>query len=175
MARTARRRSAEPGDFRIARVVMLRRARNRSISATDAALGPRHPWIKRILLLIVAAILVYCAAIAMLIVRQSERDEAQRADAIVVFGAAEYVGKPSPVFRARLDHGYELYHQGLAPIVITTGGAGNDLRHTEGGVGVAYLERRGIPTDRLLAETEAHNTGASAERVAEIMRAHGMK
>jgi uncharacterized SAM-binding protein YcdF (DUF218 family) len=153
---------------------MAGRARNRSFANMDAP-GRRHSWRKRILLLLVIAIAAYCTTLAVLITRQSDRDEARKADAIVVFGAAEYVGKPSPVFRARLDHGYELYRQALAPIVITTGGAGNDLRYTEGGVGLAYLERRGIPTDRLLAETEAHNTGASAERVAEIMRAHGMK
>lgn len=128
-----------------------------------------------ILVLLLAAIVVYCAAIAVLIVRQSERDEAQPADAIVVFGAAEYAGHPSPVFRARLDHAYALFRQGLAPFVITTGGSGNDVRYTEGGVGLSYLERRGIPAGHLFAESEARNTGASAESVATIMRAHGMR
>lgn len=140
-----------------------------------AAHGRRRSWRKRVLLLILAILVIYFAAVALLIVRQSGRDEAQPADAIVVFGAAEYVGKPSPVFRARLDHAYSLFRLGLAPIVITTGGSGNDLRYTEGGVGFSYLEHRGIATDHLLAETEAHNTGASAESVAAIMRQHGMK
>lgn len=151
----------------------MRRARNRS-DYTDAP-GGRHSWRKRVLLLALAIVAVYFATIAILIVCQSDRDEARRADAIVVFGAAEYVGKPSPVFRARLDHAYSLFQQGLAPIVITTGGSGNDLRFTEGGVGFSYLEHRGIAPDHLLSETEAHNTGASAESVAAIMRQHGMK
>ncbi|MBV8205480.1 MAG: YdcF family protein [Acidobacteria bacterium] len=128
------------------------------------------PLLTGLLLLLLA----YIAAISVLVVRQRQRDEARPADAIVVFGAAEYAGRPSPVFRARLDHAYDLYERGLAPFVIATGGGGNDPRFTEGGVGVGYLERRGIPGNRLLAETGARNTDASAERVAVIMRAHGM-
>ncbi len=154
---------------------MLRRAANPAKSEIDVHRGRRSSIARPLLWICIAAIALYCIGLALLIVRQSGNDEARAADAIVVFGAAEYVGKPSPVFRARLDHAYALYQQGLAPIVITTGGSGNDLRHTEGGVGLAYLERRGIPPDHLLAETEAHNTGASAENVAQIMRSHGMK
>lgn len=135
----------------------------------------RRSWPTRLVLVLLSATLLYCALIAFFVVSQSERDEAHASDAIVVFGAAEYVGHPSPIFRARLDHAYELYRRGLAPVVITTGGSGNDLRYTEGGVGEGYLERRGIAPDRLLAETEARNTGASAVRVAAIMRAHGMR
>ncbi|HKD92301.1 MAG TPA: YdcF family protein [Terriglobales bacterium] len=134
-----------------------------------------HLRLPRILLLLLVAIVAYCVAIAVLIVRQSDRDEAQPADVIVVFGAAEYAGHPSPIFRARLDHAYTLFQRGLAPFVITTGGSGNDVRFTEGGVGLTYLERRGIPAGHLFAESEARNTGASAESVAMIMSAHGMK
>jgi uncharacterized SAM-binding protein YcdF (DUF218 family) len=130
---------------------------------------------RRLVLLALAAVVLYSTVVGALIIRQSDRDEAHVADAIVVFGAAEYAGHPSPVFRARLDHAYDLYREGLAPVVITTGGAGNDLRYTEGGVGQAYLERRGIAPDHLVAETTAGNTGASAENVAHIMRTRGMK
>src|SRR3954453_7650315 len=66
------------------------------------------------------------------IVRQSSIDEARSADAIVVFGAAEYNGRPSPVYRARLDHASDLFERKLAPIIITTGGAGKETRFTEG-------------------------------------------
>lgn len=138
-------------------------------------MGRRSGWRKRLLLTLLAAVLVYFAIVAVLIVRQSERDEARQADAIVVFGAAEYVGHPSPIFRARLDHAYSLYRQGLAPVVITTGGAGNDPYFTEGGVGLFYLEKLGIPQDHLLDEKEASNTGESAESVAKIMRRHRMR
>lgn len=109
------------------------------------------------------------------IVRQSRHDEAQRADAIVVFGAAEYSGRPSPVYRARLDHALALYHERLAPTVITTGGTAWDPTYSEGGVGRDYLVSKGVNDRDLIAETWSDNTLESAERVAKIMRANGMK
>jgi uncharacterized SAM-binding protein YcdF (DUF218 family) len=96
------------------------------------------------------------------------------ADAIVVFGAAEYSGHPSPVLRARLDHAFDLFRQGVAPVVITTGGAASDPSFSEGGVGRDYLEHRGIPERNLIAETQGSDTAQSAARVAVIMRANGL-
>lgn len=103
------------------------------------------------------------------IVRQATRNEARSADAIIVFGAAEYFGRPSPVYRARLDHAYDLYQQGLAPLVITTGGSGGEVRFTEGSVGRDYLIARGIDDQHLIAETQGDNTAESVERVARIL------
>jgi len=108
------------------------------------------------------------------IMREGGVDEARPADAIVVFGAAEYVGHPSPVYRARLDHAYDLFQRGLAPVIITTGGAGKDPRYSEGQVGRDYLEARGIPDVNLIAETQGGNTDESTQRVAVIMHANGM-
>lgn len=107
--------------------------------------------------------------------RQSRLDETRPADAIVVFGAAEYAGHPSPVYKARLDHAFDLFQRKIAPVVITTGGAGGDMRFTEGRVGHDYLLKLGVPDQDLIAETQAADTRESAERVAEIMRANGMK
>src|SRR5271163_1973554 len=101
-------------------------------------------------------------------------DEARPADAIAIFGAAEYDGRPSPVFRARLDHGLALYRQGLAPLVITLGGAG-DEDHSEGAVGHDYLLAQGIPEDHIIAETQSSNTKESAERLAVIARANHLQ
>jgi uncharacterized SAM-binding protein YcdF (DUF218 family) len=109
------------------------------------------------------------------IVHDSHQQQLQQADAIVVFGAAEYEGRPSPVYRARLDHAYTLFRQGLAPIVITTGGAAADPKFSEGGVGHDYLMRRGVPEMALIAETQASDTAESAERVAVIMRENKLK
>src|SRR5262245_3902898 len=86
------------------------------------------------------AVVAYSAAVYRAVVRQSGKDEARPAHAIVVFGAAEYVGRPSPVYKARLDHAAELYRRGLAPIVITTGGYGADPKFSEGEVGRDYLK-----------------------------------
>ena len=108
------------------------------------------------------------------IMREAGVDEEHPADAIVVFGAAEYVGSPSPVYRARLDHAYNLFERGLAPVIITTGGAGNDPHFSEGQVGRDYLESRGVPDGNLIAETQGGDTDESAQRVAVILRANDM-
>src|SRR5712671_1875009 len=81
--------------------------------------------------------------------QQSVLDEARPADAIIVLGAAEYRGKPSPVLEARLNHALYLYLKHLAPRIITTGGAGGDPVFTEGSVGRSYLAERGVPQRRL--------------------------
>src|SRR5581483_11550211 len=103
------------------------------------------------------------------------RDEAQAADAIAVFGAAEYDGRPSPVLRARLDHALELYRRGLAPLVITLGGGDPTDRHSEGGVGHDYLLAHGVPEQSIIAETQSDNTEESAKRLAVIARANGLR
>jgi uncharacterized SAM-binding protein YcdF (DUF218 family) len=122
-----------------------------------------------------AALALVFAYLAHSVVHDAREQELQPADAIIVFGAAEYDGRPSPVFKARLDHAYDLFRKGLAPIVITTGGAAADPNYSEGGVGHDYLMRRGIPEMALIAETQASDTSESAQRVAVIMRANRMK
>ena len=132
----------------------------------------------RILLLLLAALLavgLFSGITIVRIVQAGSGDGVPHADAIVVFGAAEYVGRPSPVYRARLDHAYELFQRGAAPMVITTGGHGEDLHFSEGGVGREYLKHRGIPDSRLIAETQGSDTAHSAERVAAIMRTNKMQ
>ena len=137
--------------------------------------GGFRGWASRVLLLAVCFLLIFYIVSCIRIVRQSEHDEARPADAIIVFGAAEYDGRPSPVFRARLDHAYTLYEKKLAPIVIVSGGAGGDPRFSEGGVGRDYLNGRGIPDRHLIAETQGDSTSETAERVGVIMRANGWK
>ena len=125
---------------------------------------------------VIAAVLaVTIISIIPAIVHDSHEQQLHQADAIVVFGAAEYDGRPSPVFRARLDHANSLFGKGLAPVVITTGGAAADPNFSEGGVGRDYLMRRGVPESALIAETQASDTAESAERVAGIMRANHMR
>lgn len=122
-----------------------------------------------------ALFMAYLAFLCIEIVHTSYQQQIRPADAIVVFGAAEYSGHPSPVYRARLDHAFELFEHGLAPIVITTGGAAADPRYSEGGVGHDYLLHRGVPENALIAETQATDTAESAERVAVIMRENHMR
>ncbi len=135
----------------------------------------RRRWLRWLLLVLLAGLGAYAAVISTDIVVQSQRDESRPADAIVVFGAAEYSGRPSPVFRARLDHAYTLYQRHLAPYVIVTGGAGGDPHFSEGGVGRQYLMERGVPEDQIIAETQGDNTLESAERIAVIMKANRLR
>jgi uncharacterized SAM-binding protein YcdF (DUF218 family) len=99
----------------------------------------------------------------------ASQDEAQPADAIAVFGAAEYSGRPSPIFHARLDHAVDLYRKQIAPLVITLGGGTDkDSGNTEGGVGRDYLLANGIPFGNIIAETRSTDTEQQVHRLAAI-------
>jgi uncharacterized SAM-binding protein YcdF (DUF218 family) len=140
--------------------------------------GNRHPqrgWLLRLEALGLVVLAAFLGWTGVRIVQEGSRQELHAADAIVVFGAAEYSGRPSPVLRARLDHAFDLFQRGLAPVVITTGGAAADPSFSEGGVGRDYLEHRGIPERNLIAETQGNDTAQSAVRVAVIMRANGLR
>lgn len=105
----------------------------------------------------------------------ANEDQAQPASAIAVFGAAEYMGRPSPVFHARLDHAVELYRKQIAPLVITLGGgADKDSGHTEGGVGRDYLLASGIPFGHIIAETRSTDTEQQVRRLAAIAREYNL-
>ena len=127
---------------------------------------------------LVLALLVAVAGWSRWVYLQIERyasvDQAAAADAIVVFGAAEYAGKPSPIYRARLDHAHDLYDRGLAPLIVTLGGDGGD-RFSEGGVGRDYLMGAGVPESALIAETHSYSTSQSAARLAVIARTNNLR
>ena len=108
----------------------------------SSAAKPR--WWRRLLLVAVAVGALWFLVVILGVLSAASQQELHPSDAIVVFGAAEYSGRPSPVYRARLDHAYDLFRRGLAPVIITTGGAGADPSFSEGGVGHDYLMRRGI-------------------------------
>jgi uncharacterized SAM-binding protein YcdF (DUF218 family) len=124
-------------------------------------------------LLGVAGAGIWCSWVYAQIETYANTDQAAPADAIGVLGAAEYDGRPSPVYRARLDHALELYHRGIAPLIITLGGPGGDA-YTEGSVGEEYLISKGVPEEDIIAETESRNTEESARRIAVIARVNGL-
>ena len=99
------------------------------------------------------------------------RDTARPASAIVVMGAAQYVGRPSPVLRARLDHAIELWRRGLAPRIIFTGGFGDHDTTSEAAVGQRYAIGRGVPPRAILIENAGRSTSASLHHVATLMEA----
>jgi uncharacterized SAM-binding protein YcdF (DUF218 family) len=148
------------------------------------AKSKRRNWILRAVLLLLLAlalgILGWCRWVYAQIESYAGQDQAAqpiqavRSDAIGIFGAAEYDGRPSPVYRARLDHALALYHRGIAPLIITLGGNGGD-QYNEGAVGREYLMAMGVPERAIIAETESRNTEESARRIAVIARANGLR
>ena len=104
------------------------------------------------------------------IYRAARRDEARSADVIVVLGAAKYHARPSPIFRARLEHALSLYRRGLAPRILTTGGSGGDPQFTEADIGRAWLVTNNVPSEAIIVEPEAESTAQSTAAIAEIMR-----
>ncbi|MGA2086408.1 MAG: YdcF family protein [Terracidiphilus sp.] len=143
---------------------------------------PRRPKrrsrILRIALLLLLALAIgalsWCRWVYVQIETYAGRDHAAPSDAIGVFGAAEYDGRPSPVYRARLDHALSLYGRGIAPLIITLGGNGGD-QYNEGAVGREYLMGMGVPQEAIIAETVSRNTEDSARRIAVIARANGLR
>jgi uncharacterized SAM-binding protein YcdF (DUF218 family) len=138
----------------------------------------RRNWVFRAVLLLALALAAGGLGWSYWVYAQIEsyagQDQASPSGAIGVFGAAEYDGKPSPVYRARLDHALVLYHHGIAPLIITLGGNGGD-EYNEGTVGREYLMAMGVPERAIIAETQSRNTEESARRIAVIARANGLK
>lgn len=121
------------------------------------------------------AIIVAGGAATARIWQQGEQDERRPADAIVVLGAAQYDGTPSPVFAARLEHAVALWHQGIATSFVVTGGNLPGDRTTEAAVAREYAMARGVPASAIFGEDEAHNTLASLRSVAAMMRERGLR
>jgi uncharacterized SAM-binding protein YcdF (DUF218 family) len=107
------------------------------------------------------------------VVRAAHRDAAAPADAIVVLGAAQYNGRPSPVFRARLDHAAALFRRGLAPRLLVTGGVGTGDTVSEAVVGRRYLVAGGTDTSAVVAIGTGRSTEPSLQAAAAWIRAHG--
>src|SRR5450631_3303450 len=126
------------------------------------------------LLILLLAGSAWCAWVYVQIEHYAGWDQAAPADAIGVFGAAEYDGRPSPVFRARLNHARTLYDHGIAPLIITLGGDGGD-EHSEGAVGREYLMGAGIPESAVIAETQSRSTSESARRIGVIARTNSLR
>ena len=125
-------------------------------------------------LLLLAAAIGYTVALAMVLV-VSQQDERRPVDAIIVLGAAQYNGRPSPVLRARLDHALGLYRDGLAPVVVVTGGVGLGDTTSEALVGKRYLAAHGIPVTALIAQPQGRTTMASMTAVAQWLRRRGLR
>jgi uncharacterized SAM-binding protein YcdF (DUF218 family) len=99
----------------------------------------------------------------------ARRDDARPSQAIVVLGAAQFDGRPSAVFQARLDHAAGLYEQGIAPTIVVTGGKQEGDRFTEAAAGAGYLSSRGVPDDAILRETTSRSSWESLAATANFL------
>jgi uncharacterized SAM-binding protein YcdF (DUF218 family) len=136
----------------------------------------KHPvWTVLFLVGLVAVVLVGGSAVT--VWRAAHHDGAadvDKADAIVVLGAAQYNGVPSPVFQGRLDHAVLLWNQGRADLVITVGSKQPGDRYTEAGSGAAYLEQHGVPAANIVAVPIGHTTYQSLQAATHEMAQRGL-
>ena len=133
-------------------------------------------FLLRVFGLVLLVALLWTAWVVHRINQVASEDQAQPADAIAVFGAAEYNGRPSPVYHARLDRAVTLYDRQIAPWIVTLGGgADRDSGKSEGGVGRDYLLAKGVPFSAIIAETRSDDTSQQAELLAEIARNQGFR
>ncbi len=127
--------------------------------------------------LAVAALVVlvgYLAVTFVLAEVASQRDDRRPADAIVVLGAAQYDGRPSPVLRGRLDHAYDLWSQGVAPRIVLTGSKQPGDRFTEAYAGFTHLRERGVPESALTIVDDGDSTWESLAAADRILQAQGV-
>jgi uncharacterized SAM-binding protein YcdF (DUF218 family) len=119
------------------------------------------------------AAVVYTSSLVMVLIF-SQLDQRQPVEAIVVLGAAQYNGRPSPVLRARLNHALGLYRDGVAPLIVVTGGVGRGDTTSEALVGARYLRSQGVPEKAVAAAGEGRNTTSSMTAVAAWLRQRGI-
>jgi vancomycin permeability regulator SanA len=135
---------------------------------------PVRRWVLRTVAVVVVASIAYVGVTFALVWRASGRDEARPAGAIVVLGAAQYDGRPSPALAARLDHAFELWEDGLAPVIVVTGGRQEGDRFTEATAGYNDLRDRGVPDDALRLEVQGHSTYESLAATSRFLRREGI-
>ncbi|HUR17815.1 MAG TPA: YdcF family protein [Acidimicrobiales bacterium] len=121
---------------------------------------------------LVAFLMLYLVVTFVQVWQASGRDQARPAQAIVVFGAAQYNGRPSPVLRARLDQALSLYRRGLADKVVVTGGRRSGDRFTEAVVSAGYLRKRGVPETAILREVSGRSSWQSLASAAHFLKRH---
>jgi uncharacterized SAM-binding protein YcdF (DUF218 family) len=131
--------------------------------------------VRRLLTIAVASIFALWVISAAAVLIWSSRDEARPAQAIVVLGAAQYAGKPSPVLRARLDHALDLWNRRLATLLILTGGTGSGDTTSEAAVGRTYAKKHGVPDSAILVESEGRTTSESMKAVAGMLEVRGLQ
>lgn len=130
--------------------------------------------VMRVVGIVVVALVVYLGVTFVQVWRAAHRDSVRPSDAIVVLGAAQYDGIPSPVLRARLDHAVDLFDDEVAPLIVVTGGRREGDRFTEATAAATYLHTRGVPDDAILRETTGSSSWESLAAVARFLDDRGL-
>jgi len=128
----------------------------------------------RVVLALIAILFVYLAVTFVQVWMASRRDEARPSQAIIVLGAAQYNGAPSPVLAARLDHAIDLYRAHIAPVIVVTGGRQPGDQYTEAGASADYLHEHGVPDQAILREDTSRTSWESLEAAARFLKSRGM-
>jgi uncharacterized SAM-binding protein YcdF (DUF218 family) len=139
---------------------------------------PGARWLRRTVLGVLAVVVLgalYYVVTLFQVWRTGESDQARTVDAIVVLGAAQYNGRPSPLLASRLDHAFELYQRGLAPLVVVTGGKQPADAFTEADTEARYLTDRGVPAAAILREESGRNSWDSLDGAATLLRSRGLR
>jgi uncharacterized SAM-binding protein YcdF (DUF218 family) len=131
-------------------------------------------WVVAVAATLVGLTVFYFGLTFVQVWRTARADRAQPSQAIVVLGAAQYDGRPSPVLEARLDHAVDLWEAGIAPVIVVTGGRAEGDRFTEATAGATYLHGRGVPDEAILRETTGRSTWESMAATARFLRDQGI-
>ena len=136
---------------------------------------PRRWWIWRAVVVLLALLVAYVIVTFIQVDWASNHDGRRPAEAIIVLGAAQYHGQPSPVLQERLDHALELYEAGLAPVIVLTGGKQEADTFTEATTGYNYLRARGVPDEALLREVDGKSTWDSLRATHRFLSERGIE
>lgn len=124
----------------------------------------------KVALAIFGIVMVYLAIVFVQVYMAARRDDAKKSDAIIVLGAAQFDGRPSKILAARLDHAIDLYHRGIAPFIVVTGGNQPGDRFTEASAAAAYLHQHGVPESAIKREVTSRTSWQSLEAAARFLK-----
>lgn len=136
---------------------------------------PRRSPVRRFITGVFALAIAAWVSSALAVYAWGKRDDARASDAIVVLGAAQYSGRPSPVLKARLDHGIALWKDSIAPVLVLTGGTGDGDTTSEAAVGRRYAMNQGVPFEAILVEAHGRTTVQSMRSVADMAAQHDFR
>ena len=128
----------------------------------------------RLALVLLVTGFVYYVVTFVQVLMAARSDDSRASEAIVVLGAAQYDGRPTPVFRARLDHAADLYEEGISPTIVVTGGKQEGDRFTEAAAGADYLHGTGVPDSAILRETTSRSSWESLSATANFLEERGL-